>query len=78
MNNQLSDSNSFTDRKLSPKRAVTILAKNNIEVNDDEAAIILDFLYLIARNYNKLKEHKKMDNHKGKSNLLTTQAGTVF
>jgi hypothetical protein len=59
MNNLLSDSTNFTVRNLSLRRAVEILAKNNIEVNDSETAIILDFLYHIAQNYNKHEAHKK-------------------
>jgi hypothetical protein len=59
MNNILSDSTNFTVRNISLKRAVEILAKNNIEVNDSETAIILDFLYHIAHNYNKHEAHKK-------------------
>ena len=53
MKNILSNGTNFTVRNISSKRAVQILAKNNIEVNDSEAAIILDFLYHIAQNYNK-------------------------
>jgi hypothetical protein len=60
MNNLLSDSTNFTVRNISLKRAVEILAKNNIEVNDCETAIILDFLYHIAQNYNKHEAHKKI------------------
>lgn|GEM_PF-4469281 len=45
MNNILSDRYNFTVRNISLKRAVEILSKNNIEVNDSEAAIILDFIY---------------------------------
>lgn len=48
------------------------MAKNNIEVNDSEAAIILDFLYHVAQNYNKRRGHQKTGNLKGKSNLLKT------
>jgi protein-tyrosine-phosphatase len=44
----LSAGTNFTVRNISSKRAVQILAKNNIEINDSEAAIILDFLYQIA------------------------------
>ena len=55
MNKLLSDSTNFTDRKISLNRAVAILAKSNIEVNDSEVAIILDFLYHIAQNHNKHK-----------------------
>jgi len=54
----------FTDRKISLKRAVAILAKNYIEVNDSEAAIILNFLYHIAQNDNQDKV-QKIGNLKG-------------
>jgi hypothetical protein len=40
MNNLLSDITNFTVRNISLKWAVEILAKNNIEVNDCETAII--------------------------------------
>ncbi|MGJ1312231.1 MULTISPECIES: hypothetical protein [Sphingobacterium] len=45
----------FIDRKVSDKRAIAILAKNGIQVNEEEASVILDFLYLVAKNYNKPK-----------------------
>jgi len=61
MNNLLSDSTNFTVRNISLKRAVEILAKNNIEVNECETAIILDFLYHIAQNHNKYEAYKKID-----------------
>ncbi|QNN42629.1 MULTISPECIES: PTS sugar transporter subunit IIBC [Pedobacter] len=41
----------FTERKISVKRAIVVLAKNGIYVDDSEAGIILDFLYLISKNY---------------------------
>lgn len=40
---------SFIDRKISVNRAIVILAKNGIEIGDEEAAVILDFLYLYQR-----------------------------
>lgn len=43
----------FIDKKVSDKRAIAILAKNDIQVNEEEANIILDFLYIVAKNYNK-------------------------
>jgi hypothetical protein len=51
----------MTVRNISLKRAVEILAKNNIKVNGSEAAIILDFLYHIAHNHNKHEAYKKID-----------------
>ena len=59
MNNLLSNSANFRVRNISLKRAVEILAKNNIEVNDRETAIILDFLYHMAQSHNKHEAHKK-------------------
>lgn len=43
----------FTDKKVSVRRAIAILAKNGIEVDDDEATVIVDFLYLMAKNHKK-------------------------
>lgn len=48
----------FTDKKVSVKRAIAILAKNGIEVDNDEATVIVDFLYLMAKNYKKYGEEK--------------------
>lgn len=43
----------FIDRKVSIKRAIAILAKKGIQVDNDEATVILDFLYLMSKNYKK-------------------------
>ena len=48
----------FIDRRISVNRAVAMLAKNGIEVDDGEATVILDFLYLISKNRNKPEEAK--------------------
>jgi hypothetical protein len=61
MKNILSDSTNFTVRNISLKRAVEILTKNNIEVNDCEAAIVVDFLYHIAQNHNKHEAYNKIE-----------------
>lgn len=45
----------FINKKVSTKRAIAILAKNGIQVDDNEASVILDFLYLVAKNHNKLE-----------------------
>ena len=45
--------NRFNDINVSIERAVTVLGRNNIQVTIDEAAIILDFFYVIAKNYDK-------------------------
>lgn len=41
----------FIDKKVSVKKAIAILARNDIQVNEEEAVSIIDFLYLIAKNY---------------------------
>nr|WP_199159127.1 hypothetical protein [Pedobacter sp. ASV2] len=46
----------FQEKKMSIKRATSILAKNNIIVDEYEANAILNFLYLIARNCKKYKK----------------------
>ncbi len=43
----------FSNRTVSIGQAITLLGRNDIHVNGDEAAVILDFLYVIAKNYNK-------------------------
>ncbi|SDP94735.1 hypothetical protein SAMN05428975_3985 [Mucilaginibacter sp. OK268] len=58
----------FIERKVSVKRAIFVLAKNGIEVDDSEASVILDFLYLIAKNYSKKEEVENAHNPKEKSN----------
>lgn len=65
----------FTDKKVSVNRAITILAKNGIEVNDDEATVIVDFLYLMAKNYKKDGEEKHQ-NPKKKSNFRKNSVKT--
>lgn len=44
----LSSSQYFKERKVTIDKAIAVLAKSNISVNEEEAAIILNFLYLIA------------------------------
>ncbi|WP_316844992.1 hypothetical protein [Pedobacter psychrodurus] len=58
----------FIERKISVNKAISLLAKNNVKVNEKEADIILDFLYLIAKN--NLREPKPENplNLKRKSN----------
>lgn len=52
---------SFIDKKVSDKRAIAMLAKNGIQVNEEEADVILDFLYLVAKNYNKPEEDLEVE-----------------
>lgn len=39
----------FSSRKISTKQAVKVLKRNGIQVTDEQAILILDFLYLIAK-----------------------------
>jgi hypothetical protein len=55
---------SFTDKKISVKRAMSILAKNGIQVDDTEASVTLDFLYIIAKNHNKHQVNQNAPNLK--------------
>ncbi|SDT66771.1 hypothetical protein SAMN05216490_4731 [Mucilaginibacter mallensis] len=48
----------FSSRKVSPDQAVNLLRRNGIQVNEEQAAIILDFLYLLARTYSKVAEYE--------------------
>jgi hypothetical protein len=41
----------FSNRKITVNQAIKILKHNGIKTNEDQAAIILDFLYLIAKTY---------------------------
>jgi len=48
----------YIDKKVSVKRAISILSKNGIQVDDKEALAIIDFLYLMAKNYKIFKEEQ--------------------
>ncbi len=50
----------FIDKKVSITGVIAILAKEGIQVDDDEAAIILDFLYLMSKNLEKNEEDKNV------------------
>ncbi len=58
----------FIDRKVSSGKAIGLLARNGIEVNDEEAAVILNFLYLMAKIHNRKMSLKDVDILKEKSN----------
>lgn len=69
MDNLIYSSSNFTDKKISVKQAITILAKNDIEVDDNEAAVILSFLYLVAKTYNKHNSYQKRQYPQGEIEL---------
>lgn len=39
-----------------------ILEQNDVQVSEEEAAVILDFLYVIAKTYNRNEESQKRGN----------------
>lgn len=43
----------FVDRKVSNKQTIMLLDKKGIEVNEEDAAVILNFLYLMAKIHKK-------------------------
>lgn len=48
----------FIDRNVSVEQAIIILAKSGVQVNEKEAKVILELLYLVSKNYNKPKNKK--------------------
>ncbi|RVT77355.1 PTS sugar transporter subunit IIBC [Flavobacterium sufflavum] len=48
----------FIDKNVSVEQAIIILSKNGIQVNEKEAKIILELLYLVSKNYNKPRVKK--------------------
>ncbi|WP_228378013.1 hypothetical protein [Chryseobacterium luteum] len=43
----------FSGRMVSTIQAIKIMRKNGININEDEALVILDFLYMLARSFKK-------------------------
>lgn len=43
----------FIDRKISGGKAIALLTRKSINVSDEEAEEILNFLYLMAKIHNK-------------------------
>lgn len=58
----------FIDRKVYGSKAIALLAKNGIEVDDEEAAVILSFLYLIDKIHNRKTVLEDTEIRKEKSN----------
>ncbi|PIF71307.1 PTS sugar transporter subunit IIBC [Flavobacterium sp. 2] len=48
----------FIEKNVSVEKAVIILSKNGIQVDEKEAKIILELLYLVSKNCDKPKEKK--------------------
>ncbi|WP_175632624.1 PTS sugar transporter subunit IIBC [Pedobacter ghigonis] len=58
----------YIDRKVSGSKAIALLAKNGIKVDDEEVAVILSFLYLIAKLHNREMVQEEVEILKEKSN----------
>lgn len=58
----------YIDKRVSVKRAISMLAENGIQVDEKEVIIILDFLYLMAKTYNKIDGCQNDPNLNDKSN----------
>lgn len=47
----------FSGRIVSLDQAIKVLRRNGIQVNKEEAEMILDFLYLVAKTFKNQKGH---------------------
>lgn len=45
----------FSNKKVSVVQTIKILKRNGIEINEDQASEILDFLYLIAKTFKRIE-----------------------
>jgi len=48
----------FIEKNVSVEKAVIILSKNRIKVDEKEAKVILELLCLVSKNYDKPKDKK--------------------
>ena len=48
----------FIEKNVSVEKAIAILSKSGIQVNENEAKIILELLYLVSKNCDKPREKK--------------------
>lgn len=67
-NNQLKN---FANRIILIKRAIAIMLKNKIQIDESEATVIVDFLYIMAKTYS-FNDAKHVNNPKWMSNHLKT------
>jgi hypothetical protein len=65
---QSQSSFSFKERKVSIQKAICILAQNSINIDNDEATVILNFLYVIAKSTQLQKVGSDLNNLNRKSN----------
>jgi hypothetical protein len=48
----------FSSKKVSVTQAIKVLKRNGIEVGEDQASVILDFLYLLAKTFKNAENTK--------------------
>ena len=48
----------FIDKKVSVQQTIETLARQGIHVDDEEATVILDFLYLMSKNHKEIEEEE--------------------
>jgi hypothetical protein len=48
----------FIDKKVSVQQTIETLTYQGIHVDDKEAAVILDFLYLMSKNHKEIEEEE--------------------
>lgn len=41
----------FAEKKISIKHTISIMENNNVRINENDAAMVLDFLYCMAKTY---------------------------
>ncbi len=51
----------FSSRKVSTNQAIKVLKRNGIQVNEDQAIVILDFLYLLAKTYSGVESREFLE-----------------
>lgn len=59
----------FTYKKVSVRQTIETLARQRIHVDDEEAVVILDFLYLMSKNYREIEGDENHLNLNRNSNL---------
>ena len=65
---QFQISSSFKERNVSIKKAICILAQNSINIDDEQATVILNFLYVIAKSTQLQNVAPALNDLNGKSN----------
>ena len=51
----------FSSKNVSTNQAIKVLKRNGIHVNEDQAIVILDFLYLLAKTYSSVDRREFLE-----------------